>query len=89
MFNDPQQVPRMVAPGTFVRAQFPHATPRTINPEMSRQLRDLLQRQQLKTKLETDRPWTQGKTNHIVIKPIKDILLFFMACFFIMQGFKG
>lgn len=67
-FTDLQQVPRMVAPGTFVRGQFPHPSPRPINPEMSRQLRDLLQRQQLKTKLETDRPWSQGKRQHIPIK---------------------
>lgn len=47
----------MVAPNTFVRS---HSTPQPINPEMSRQLRDLLQRQQRKTKLEPDRPWSQG-----------------------------
>ncbi|XP_054279340.1 histone-lysine N-methyltransferase 2D-like isoform X3 [Macrosteles quadrilineatus] len=56
---NPQQVPRMVGPTGYIRAPFPHAGARTMNPEMSRQLRDLLQRQQIKTKLESDRPWGQ------------------------------
>ncbi|XP_046682378.1 histone-lysine N-methyltransferase 2C-like isoform X2 [Homalodisca vitripennis] len=67
--GSPVQVTRMVTPGCIPGyPRFPHSAQRAINPEMSRQLRDLLQRQQIKTKLETERPWGQDEQG--IVSPV-------------------
>lgn len=77
------QVSRAVGPRQWL------SQPRTMSPEMSRQLRDLLQRQQIKNKLEAERQWGQGnKATHSLLDCTSNGSSWHFCFFFVNIGFR-